>query len=283
MVVTTIPGLDIAYPPRDWASQLAALGYRFIGRYCPYFGDQGKSLTREEADIILAAGMDILMFFQTGAESHRGGRERGIAEAQWWLAGKAHLGIPDDVVPVFCVDFDAQPVDYPLIAEFQLGAISVLGLEHVGIYGHDRVIDFAAGNGLATTFVQCVAYSRGRISPHAMVFQDVGPDVLGNHIDHDTAFAEDFGQWKAGGLSVDDRARLDRLERLLAGNGIAKDLAKPDERTTGEEALAYADQQGWSAFLGLGETKQALAMHEANHPSGGKPAPGTTFTVEVTS
>ena len=40
MVVTTIPGLDIAYPPRDWAPQLAALGYRFIGRYCPYFGDQ---------------------------------------------------------------------------------------------------------------------------------------------------------------------------------------------------------------------------------------------------
>ncbi|MCC6959442.1 MAG: hypothetical protein IT301_06305 [Dehalococcoidia bacterium] len=78
---------------------------------------------------------------------------------------------------------------------------------------------------------------------------------------------------------MQDKERLDRLERLLAGNGIAKDLAKPDERTTGEEALAYADQQGWSAFLGLGETKQALATHE--HASGGTLAPGTRFIGEV--
>lgn len=272
--MTTIPGLDIAYPPRDWAPQLAALGYRFIGRYCPYFGDQGKSLTREEADIIHAAGMDILMFFQTGAESHRGGRERGIAEAQWWLAGKAHLGIPDDVVPVFCVDFDAQPVDYPLIADFQRGAISVLGLEHVGIYGHDRVIDFAAGSGLASTFVQCVAYSRGRISPHAMVFQDVGPDVLGNHIDHDTAFVEDFGQWKAKG---EDMAELEDLILACFSGQEEGDLSR-------EERLVKARYRMAAVVSGAQEPGQLdRSLAQRIESSGGKPAPGTTFTVEVTS
>lgn len=91
--------------------------------------------------------------------------------------------------------------------------------------------------------------------------------VCGRGRDHNYWFLEE-------GLSVEDRARLDRLERLLAGNGIAKDLAKPDERTTGEEALAYADQQGWSAFLGLGLTQQALATHE--HASGGGNVPEHT-------
>lgn len=85
-----------------------------------------------------------------------------------------------------------------------------------------------------------------------------------------------------GGFSVDDKARLTRLEGLIAANGISKDLSKPLELIFGEEALEYADSKKWSAFLGLfnNQTKaaeawnigkaaaQAVAEHKALHPGG---------------
>ena len=77
-------------------------------------------------------------------------------------------------------------------------------------------------------------------------------------------------------MSEADRRRLDRLEKLLAGNGIAKDLSKPDELTFGEDALAYAAERGWSAFLGLGlnQTRAGEAHTRIdNHTHGTTPAP----------
>ena len=65
-------------------------------------------------------------------------------------------------------------------------------------------------------------------------------------------------------LSAEDIARIDRLERLLAANGIAKDLGKPEELTFGEDALVYAAERGWSAFLGLGLNQAATATNAAN-------------------
>lgn len=99
--------------------------------------------------------------------------------------------------------------------------------------------------------------------------------VCGRGRDHNYWFLEE-------GLSVDDKARLDRLERIVAGYGIAKDLSKPDERTTGEEALAYADAKQWSAFLGLGLNQVAAAQAlKAASQTGSKLVPGTKFTGEI--
>lgn len=61
----------------------------------------------------------------------------------------------------------------------------------------------------------------------------------------------DHNYWMLEEEDMDLRERLERVERLLAGNGIAKDPSKPGERITGEEALEYAAERGWSAFLGL--------------------------------
>lgn len=80
------------------------------------------------------------------------------------------------------------------------------------------------------------------------------------------------------GMTPAELARLERLEDLLAGNGIAKDLAKPDERTTGNDALEYAWKQGWSAFLGIGLVTQNLAVHELVDHDG---TPGESVTVVI--
>ena len=90
-------------------------------------------------------------------------------------------------------------------------------------------------------------------------------------------------------LTPEDVARIDRLEKLLAANGIAKDPAAyvasgydPALLTFGEEAVAYAAERGWSAFLGNGLNQADIAAHKAEQP-GGVIAPGTKFTSEVIS
>ena len=71
---------------------------------------------------------------------------------------------------------------------------------------------------------------------------------------------------KKGGLSVEDRDRLERLEKLLAKNGIDvwDDSTNDWKRLTGEEAIEAADAKGWSAFLGIKNTQQALKEHAEN-------------------
>jgi predicted Zn-dependent peptidase len=45
-------------------------------------------------------------------------------------------------------------------------------------------------------------------------------------------------------------ARLERLERIVAANGISTAGTGTIDKQ-GEDALAYADERGWSAFLGV--------------------------------
>jgi hypothetical protein len=55
---------------------------------------------------------------------------------------------------------------------------------------------------------------------------------------------------------MDLRARVERLERLIGGNGVDDNDGK---RLTGEEALAWMDGRGFSLHLGLAHTQKALS------------------------
>lgn len=79
-------------------------------------------------------------------------------------------------------------------------------------------------------------------------------------------------------------ARLERLERIVAANGISTAGTGTIDKQ-GEDALAYADERGWSAFLGVNlarteaQTAQAsVAGHAspANHPGVGASVPDHT-------
>lgn len=104
---------------------------------------------------------------------------------------------------------------------------------------------------------------------------------------------------ESGGLTVEEKERLARLERIVAGNhlttevwdGNVDDLKKlgfdnPIIGTVigleGEKALAYADMRGFSFALGLSLARdEAAEAKQLATASGGKLAPGTKFTVEV--
>lgn len=92
-------------------------------------------------------------------------------------------------------------------------------------------------------------------------------------------------------LSAADIARIDRLEtlvarleRLLAANGVDYEGA----RLTGEAAVAKADERGWSAFLGIGQTRADIAdaverlRQHGTEPHGGGSTPRRfDATIEV--
>ena len=97
------------------AEALYANGYRYIGRYLTgtYNGGISKALTREEAEIILATGLKFFPIYQTsGRASTYFTPEQGTADAKAAIAAASALGVPQNTIIYFAVDFDAM--DYQI-------------------------------------------------------------------------------------------------------------------------------------------------------------------------
>lgn len=59
-------------------------------------------------------------------------------------------------------------------------------------------------------------------------------------------------------MSVEDKARLDRLERIVAANGIDVE----GQRLVGEAALSFLSDNGSSAFLSIRNLNTVLRLHD---------------------
>lgn len=89
--------------------------------------------------------------------------------------------------------------------------------------------------------------------------------LCGRRRDHNYWFLEEDDE-----MSEEDRQRIARLERIVAGNGIDLDGDNYAD-TFGEDALRHADERGWSSFLGVSIARQDLATHMAANPDGDVP------------
>jgi hypothetical protein len=78
--------------------------------------------------------------------------------------------------------------------------------------------------------------------------------VCGQSVDKNWLYFTEEGE------DMDLRARLERLERLIGGNGVDDEEGK---RLVGEEALAWMDGKGFSLLLGLARTQAAIASPPA--------------------
>lgn len=109
--------------------------------------------------------------------------------------------------------------------------------------------------------------------------------VCGRGRDANYVFEEDneMGMTPAEKEYVDGlAAKLARLEAIVAGHGIDTDLDGIVDKT-GEDALAFAFGNGWSAFYGGALNKRAIAAHIENHPTtpGDGSLPDHVHTVET--
>lgn len=116
-------------------------GYRYIGRYLTgtYNGGISKAITREEAQIIFDAGLRFFPIYQTSARQNSYFTpQQGIIDANAAIDAAKNLGIPNNTIIYFAVDFDCM--DYQITSNIipYFKSVSEAMAEspyRVGIYG----------------------------------------------------------------------------------------------------------------------------------------------------
>lgn len=146
---------------RPSPATIKAHGYTAVGRYLG--GTPDKQLTKAEAATLHAAGLGIWLVFESTADRAKAGRAAGVADAKTARSKAAALGYPAACPIFFAVDFDAAA---STVSAYFDGVKSVLG-DRAGVYGGINVV------GLADWAWQTTAWSGGRLSPHAHLYQRV--------------------------------------------------------------------------------------------------------------
>jgi hypothetical protein len=154
-------------------------------------------LTRAEADKLKAAGIRIVSNFECWADRPLDGYSAGVADAKVAVKNTVNAGGPSNAVIYFSVDFDATSAQLRgPVADYFLGAISVIGINRVGVYGGYRTIGSLANQGLATWLWQTYAWSSGNWDPRANIRQvRNGVAVCGGDTDIDEQHTASIGAW----------------------------------------------------------------------------------------
>ena len=288
-------GVDYAFSPRaaywsspGWIAALGDWGAAFVGRYVSSYGPNdgnGKNLIPSEQRALHAAGVEIILYSEDGADDMKAGRARGIQRAQHFDAVAKALGMGSAVM-FSCADFDASPGDQAAINAFQDGVISVVGLDRTGIYGSYYVVKRTLDAGKAKWAAQCAAWSGcspGTTPPagavvvklgtydyrlfdkRALVRQYLTAVVGGVACDRLWAAPGDYGQWpRPGGGPVTDGpyrhefgdGRTDTLEHWCAARATtAADIAAFSRPLINAENERILD-----AYLEICD-----ALHDAGH------------------
>jgi hypothetical protein len=161
-----VSGFD--YTERIDPAALKAAGCQVVFRYLSNPG-WPKNLTAAEARELLAAGIPIVLNYETTADFMLGGYSAGVACARSARQQAAALGAPADARIFYSADFDASPSQTSIVVAFLNGAASVDGASRVGVYGGLRVVQSAAAVGYATW--QTIAWSGGQWDSRAAARQ----------------------------------------------------------------------------------------------------------------
>jgi hypothetical protein len=198
----TGPGYGVDYAwARPAPSDLAAQGYGFVARYLSY-DTTGKDLSAGEAADLTAAGLDLVVVWEWGAQDALQGYGLGVQHAQAADGEAQGVGQPAGRPIYFAVDFDAQPSDQGAIDAYFDGVASVIGHDRTGVYAGYGPVSRLFDDGKVAWGWQTYAWSYGQWDPRAQLRQiqnGIGP---GGEMDEDQSMVDDFGQWgPAGGPS----------------------------------------------------------------------------------
>lgn len=190
------------YTDRIAPSALIAAGCQVVCRYLSRPG-WPKNLTRTEADELLAAGIGIVLNFETTADFMLGGYAAGLADARSARAQAAALGASTDARIYYSADFDASSEQIPAVLDYLHGAADAEGSKSlVGAYGGLAIVEAAADAGFACW--QTVAWSSGVWDPRAVLRQTGQQRAVGGvTVDvNDIISLDALGAWTPGGSTV---------------------------------------------------------------------------------
>jgi hypothetical protein len=160
--------LDYAWQ-KPTPAAIVAGGYAGVLRYLST--DGSKNLTPGERDGLLAAGLSIGLVWETTATRASQGYAAGQHDAQMAEAQADALGYPAGCPIFYAVDYDAAPA--AVVPYFQ--GVQGLARRPVGVYGSANVIEAVP----AAWKWQTVAWSRGRVSPQAHLYQTLQASLPG--------------------------------------------------------------------------------------------------------
>lgn len=188
-----LEGVDYSWGRPDPAA-LKAAGKHFAVRYVDYPGAGGKGLTLPEMQALNAAGLSVVLVFETTADRALEGWAAGNEDAARAKLEMNKLWLPFDMPCYFAVDFDAQDSQMPQIQAYFDGVEHILGADRVGVYGSKRVIDYFAPQ--FRYLWQTYAWSGGLLSDEATLYQyENGVTLAGAEVDLNQAYMEDYGQY----------------------------------------------------------------------------------------
>jgi hypothetical protein len=170
-------------------ADLAAAGYVGALRYLAPLPNT-KVITGDEVASLHANGLAIGFVWESGANRSSQGYAAGKSDAQAANLMADDLGVPDNVVIYFAVDYDADPS--AVEAYFQ-GARDGSS-RPTGGYGSFRVVEYLLDLSLIVKAWQTVAWSHGKKSNRAHLYQRAdGTPPAG--CDVNDVQSADWGQW----------------------------------------------------------------------------------------
>lgn len=174
-------------PSSGW---LLAQGYGFVCRYLSY-GLNPKVIGAAEYMALKAAGLEVVLVFEYGAQDMLGGWAAGAGDAKAALQQAQALGAwPCPIY--FAADWSVDVTqESDVLAYLKACAFVLGGVERVGVYGGIVAVSAALDAGACRYAWQTYAWSAGVWDERAQLRQVPGgtPDY-----DLDTSLAEDFGQ-----------------------------------------------------------------------------------------
>lgn len=191
-----IEGVDCASSvTADAAAGLKAAGRGFVCRYVSTIGNP-KNLTAAEARRLKAAGLDVVVVFETTADRALAGRPAGVADAKAALAQAVACGMPSGRPIFFAVDFDVSSGQKARVISYIAGAASVLGKHGTGVYGGLGAVKAVLDAAVCSFAWQTYAWSGGVWDRRAQLQQyENGQTLAGLSVDFDRAVSIDYGQW----------------------------------------------------------------------------------------
>ncbi len=201
--------------------EIKAAGYGGVVNYVsesrPGANFEAKPITREYADALRAAGLQIVSNFQYGkpgwpdpSDCTRG-YDGGVADAQTALRLHGAAGGPASAPIFFSIDDNIDLNTWNTVAvQWLRGINSVLGVARTGVYGDAQVCGWAIRDGVIGNSStpghrwawQTRSWSNGEREPAAVLYQAVvntpsnpGPLLGGINVDVDDVLAADYGQW----------------------------------------------------------------------------------------
>lgn len=141
-ITAQMKGVDYATPLEP--AKVAELGYAFVARYINGKPTWWKVLTPGERDALHAAGLGIVLVWETGATRPLAGTIAGTRDGQLATLDADRLGYPKSMPIVVAVDIDTTTTNAAAVLAYWRAFRDACS-HPVGVYGDWDVIDAIGG------------------------------------------------------------------------------------------------------------------------------------------